>query len=178
MQLRGEDNFSRRVSQGLQSKLPEFSIKSKQSILYKLAINPEGRLDPSDYTNPKRGDFAFETDILIRSDSIPLVVVESKISDPTTHDILTYSAKAAKHKEVYPWLRYGLLIRSDRGRIVRRFFIHNTSFDFAVAVKDDKEAVSELVEIIRKEAQIALQLQGALKGDRKVRKYAIDIELE
>ena len=41
--------------------------------------------------------------------SIPLVVMKIKFGRFKTHDVLTYSAKALKHKEIYPCLRYGLV---------------------------------------------------------------------
>ena len=53
-------------------------------------------------------------------------------TDITTHDVLTYSTKARKHKQVYPYLRYGLVIGSVE-RIPRRFFTHNEGLDFCVA---------------------------------------------
>src|SRR6266404_8246042 len=54
----------------------------------------------------------YETDLLIRdtfSDGhwTPRVVVECKLGGVSTHDALTYSSKAATHKQVHPYLRYG-----------------------------------------------------------------------
>ncbi|MBC7081821.1 MAG: hypothetical protein H5T44_06250 [Thermoplasmatales archaeon] len=51
---------------------------------------------------PKRGRLAFQNDILIKKGDLPLVVIEAKYNSLTTHDILVYSTKALKHKEVYP----------------------------------------------------------------------------
>ncbi len=41
----------------------------------------------------------------------------------TTHDVLTYSTKARRHKQIYPYLRYGLLVSTETS-VPRRFFIH------------------------------------------------------
>jgi len=57
---------------------------------------------------PKRGILAFQTDLLIAKNSIPLAVIETKYGGFSTHDVLVYSVKAQKHKETYPYLRYGL----------------------------------------------------------------------
>src|SRR5205814_946245 len=58
---------------------------------------------------------SYETDLLIcdsRKDGswIPRVIIECKIGGSiTTHDALTYSSKAATHKHVHPYLRYGFI---------------------------------------------------------------------
>src|SRR5215510_12075333 len=55
----------------------------------------------------------YETDLLFCDTFadgtwIPRLVVEGKIGGSvTTHDALTYSSKAATHKHVHPYLRYG-----------------------------------------------------------------------
>jgi hypothetical protein len=40
----------------------------------------------------------------------PRVVVEAKVGSVTTHDAITYSQKAANHKAVFPYLRYGIML--------------------------------------------------------------------
>jgi hypothetical protein len=69
---------------------------------------------------------------------IPLVVIEIKYGGLTTHDVLTYSAKALKHKDIYPYLRYGLVLGGLKS-IPNRFFVHNQGFDFALALEIDNE---------------------------------------
>lgn len=76
----------------------------------------------------------FETDILIgeyrdNGTWIPRVVIEVKLGGVTTHDAITYSQKAMAHKNVHPYLRYGILIGNIKnipGRLVR----HGQNFDF------------------------------------------------
>lgn len=36
--------------------------------------------------------------------------VAAGIGDASSHDVLLYSAKAAKHKYIYPYLRYGFVV--------------------------------------------------------------------
>jgi len=64
--------------------------------------------------------------------SIPRVVMEFK-TKVSTHDVITYSAKATKHQQVYPYLRYGL-IASDHATVPGRLFTHNDSLDFCASV--------------------------------------------
>ena len=40
----------------------------------------------------------------------PRVVVEAKIGSVTTHDAITYSQKAAAHRGVHSYLRYGIML--------------------------------------------------------------------
>ena len=55
----------------------------------------------------------FETDLLIYEEKnekiIPRIIVESKIGTVTTHDAITYSHKVSYHKNVMPFVRYGIM---------------------------------------------------------------------
>lgn len=79
----------------------------------------------------------YETDLLVYDDLpegklwVPRVVVECKIKGVTTHDALTYSSKAATHKHVHPYLRYGPLIDSYGSAVLpARLVRHGAYFDF------------------------------------------------
>jgi hypothetical protein len=63
---------------------------------------------------------------------IPRVVIECKIGSVTTHDALTYSAKAASHIQVHPYLRCGILI-GELPYVPARLLKHGTHFDFMAA---------------------------------------------
>ena len=52
----------------------------------------------------------------------------------STHDVLTYSAKASKHKQIYPYLRYGI-VASNESTVPGRLFTHNQALDFCASVK-------------------------------------------
>ena len=58
----------------------------------------------------------FETDLLvyekIENSIKPRVIIESKIQSVTTHDAITYSYKAQCHKNVIPYLRYGIILEN------------------------------------------------------------------
>jgi len=66
---------------------------------------------------------------------ICLIIIEVKGSKSiSTHDVLIYSSKARKHKNLFPWLRYGMVWSSPPEKengIPRRFFMNNENLDFA-----------------------------------------------
>jgi hypothetical protein len=81
----------------------------------------------SESTKPRKtSQNAYQTDLLISeqftgsTDWVPRVVVEFKLGTVTTHDALTYSAKAAMHKNVHPYLRYGIVIGKHPKPVPRR----------------------------------------------------------
>ncbi len=84
-----------------------------KALLYELKVDEDLNVigDPK---NPKRGSGAFETDVTIFAKrdgvEVPFIIIEVKESI-TSHDIITYSNKAARHKTVYPFLRYGWILR-------------------------------------------------------------------
>lgn len=114
---------------------------------------------------PKRGNYAFQTDFCFYDENnVPRVVIEFKLN-LSTHDVLTYSAKAKKHKNVYPFLRYGMCsIQLDK--IPGRFFLHNEDIDFAFALdikkdnKIDDEILTRIVSIIKNEYESSKELEN------------------
>lgn len=107
-----ENQFAEYVEKKLKEILPELSkdlIPEKNANLF-YQISLDNNLNPMINTgNPKKGHFAFQTDlcIFLKKDNnirIPKVVIEFK-NNPTTHDVITYSNKARRHKRVYPYLR-------------------------------------------------------------------------
>jgi hypothetical protein len=96
-------------------------------LLYQVTLDNELKLVPpvEELRRPRGGESAFQTDLCVFEDketyfegkettvSIPHVVMEFK-GGVTTHDVLTYSAKARKkHKQVYPYLRYGIIVSEE-----------------------------------------------------------------
>ena len=84
-----------------------------------------------EYMEPTR----FETDLVIyetvNETIIPRVIIESKIEKVSTHDAITYSYKAEKHKNITPYLRYGIMLGNRRHYpLPGRLFRHGTNFDF------------------------------------------------
>jgi len=113
---------------------------------------------------------------------LPLVVIEIKYGSFSTHDVLTYSEKALKHKEIYPYLRYGLLIgqKNKEIAIFNRFFTHNKGFDFAYALKDinNDELIKELAEMIKQQIDSARSLFDILNNENQVKKFNTVIKIE
>lgn len=117
--------------------LPPLYIKQSAPLLYQITVNNLLEINADLVKKPTRGNSAFQTDLCVfekKSEdvSIPRVVMEFKTSI-TTHDVLTYSAKASKHKQVYPYLRYGIVASSETS-VPSRLFTHNDSLDFCACV--------------------------------------------
>jgi hypothetical protein len=171
-----EKQFRDAIHKLLKEKLAGYNVVKGENLLYKLMIDSQGNLQPKPeiLADPKRGQLAFQTDILVKNDRVPLVVVELKVGGFSTHDVLTYSTKATKHKEVYPYLRYGLVI-GEKGKIDKRFFTHNVGFDFAMAMGNIEDNVEELVEIIREQLRAAESMLEILEN-KEIRKFVSRVE--
>jgi hypothetical protein len=114
---------------------PPLSIERGAPLLYAVTVNNALQVT----VNPKkpvRGQSAFETDLCVFEQKpgnikIPRLVMEFK-HRIRTHDIITYNAKAHKHKQVYPYLRYGIVM-SGETTIPAHLFLHNEALDFGLA---------------------------------------------
>ena len=155
-------------------------VKRGANLLYQLYLDQKLDLAVSDTRSPARGSSAFQTDIcifeLLNGVEFPRVAIEFK-PKITTHDILTYSAKAGKHKKIYPCLRYGLLA-SELGSIPGRFFIHNDNLDFFIAAKkysSEAEINKFAKKLIEKEMEISRTLERIHFFNREVDYYRTDI---
>ena len=137
---------------------------------------------------PKRGANAFETDILVRKKGKgsafrpPLVVVEAKgsVDGSSTHDAITYSAKARSHKVFYPYLRYGLVTKDDSISADRTLY-HGTAFDFIVVLggQPSRGRWSRLAKVVREQAIVADKLLRLSKRglDAKVSEFSTIVKL-
>ena len=129
-----------------------------------LTVNPK---------QPMRGQSAFQTDLCVFEElsdgtDIPRVVMEFKRT-LSTHDVLTYSTKATKHKQVYPYLRYGLVVGSIE-RIPGRFFTHNEGLDFCLAAAAHRGArIHDLFEsLLTQEVEASRRLEQIIFGREAV----------
>lgn len=105
---------------------------------------------------------------MIKQNILPLVVIETKIRRFSTHDVLTYSIEAQKHKKIYPYMRYGLLI-GNSNVAYNRFFTHNSGFDFALAIKDiETESINKLIQVINSQIESAKKLLDVIKERNNV----------
>lgn len=119
----------------------------------------------------------YQTDILIsehRADGTwtPRVIIECKIGDSkiSTHDALTYSAKAATHKHVHPYLRYGILLGAFNNSLPYRLVRHGSYFDFMVALKSERPSPQEwdaLLALLKDEIKASRMLQDILTNHNK-----------
>lgn len=100
----------------------------------------------------------------------PRVVIETKLKSVTTHDAITYSQKAQAHKNVHPYLRYGILIGNrESSPLPGRLFRHGQNFDFMLSWKTlhaDKHEMKRLIEIINMEIQSSKTLDEILFNSR------------
>ena len=87
----------------------------------------------------------------------------------TTHDALTYSTKAATHKHVHPYLRYGTLIGAFDDALPGRLIRHGAYFDFMM-VWSGEEAMagewSDLTRLAAEEVKASRTLQSLLTESR------------
>jgi hypothetical protein len=158
---------------------PPLSIERSAALLYQITVNNELNVtvDPK---RPRRGTSAFQTDLCVfeaKSESvvIPRVVLEFKTSI-TTHDVLTYSVKARKHKQVYPYLRYGM-VASEQAYVAGKIFNHNESLDFCGTVKglDDAALRTFFADLFEKEVAASRRLEGIFFGATRTRLFRNEI---
>ncbi len=170
----------KRFSQLLKSKLDgkigsEYVIEERKSLYYKLEINPDLEIEQKP-KEPRRGDYAFQTDLLISrkraKQQTPKVAIELKHGSVTTHDIITYSHKALRHKEVYPYLRYGMII-GGFGPIPERFFIHNEGIDFCFSFNKIPN-IALIIEKIKHQISLSNKLEKNLFQHKKIKFFAIE----
>ncbi len=155
-------------------------IQRGANLLYQITVDNclELTIDPK---NPKRGQSAFQTDLCVFEQidtnvKIPRVVLEFK-KYITTHDVLTYSSKARKHKQVYPYLRYGFVIGNE-DTIPGRFFTHNEALDFCVAAASYKaNRLHELfAKILREEIAASRELEQIAFGRKPVHVFRNEVK--
>ena len=174
-----EAEFGEILKEMLRESLPnDYTVSTKENLLYKVFVDENGAYTPRGPKELRRGNFAFQTDLLIKKNALPLLVLELKYGGFTTHDILTYSAKALKHKEVYPYLRYGLVL-GDITRVTSKFFTHNTGFDFAMVMDDvAKKDATRFIREIEKQLRSAELLLKILTKDIVVKCFSQSIEVD
>jgi hypothetical protein len=161
-----------------------FRVARGAPLLYELRVDNNLEVVSQDQVRkPKRGSSAFQTDLCVFEDktaeiSIPRVVIEFKTSI-STHDVLTYSAKAVRHKQIYPYLRYGVLASSEKS-VPGRFFTHNEGLDFFAAVADlgEGELKNFLASLLQAELEASKRLEAIAFGIVKTRLFRTEVEYE
>lgn len=121
---------------------------------------------------------AYQTDLLIHETRggnlwLPRVVIECKLGNVTTHDALVYGAKAASHRHVQPYLRYGILV-GKFDRIPPRLMQHGAQFDFIAVWNGDQPTAQELesfVRVVRDEVEASRNIESLLRDEQKCRLF-------
>lgn len=177
-----EDELVGAIQKVIERDLPRtLVVRRGAALLYEVTVdhNLEIRVDPR---KPSRGHGAFQTDLCIFEVrgpglEIPRVVLEFK-AKLSTHDVLTYSAKARRHKQVYPYLRYGL-VTGKEVVVPRRFYLHNEALDFCVAAGRFARAEIRRVvaHLLKKEVGISRQLEHISSGEKTTRVYRTSLVL-
>ena len=114
----------------------------------------------------------YQTDILVFDENaqdewIPRIVIECKVGSVTTHDALTYSTKAATHKHVHPYLRYGILVANFGNALPGRLIRHGAYFDFMMTwagVEPTQNEWTCLSKLLNDELQASRDLQRLFSG--------------
>lgn len=158
------------LEKAIQQVDPSLTIGTGQRLPYSLEIRGYDKSDA-----PQKSLMSYQTDLLIRETSKdgswkPRLIVEVKIESVSTHDAITYSQKAAAHKNLHPYLRYGFLIGGNKeaslpGRLIR----HGLEFDFMVSWTSLEPSVSEvrgLAKLILDEVEASRSLESIVFDTR------------
>ncbi len=123
----------------------EIIVQTRKRLPYEFHIDRYADEKQGQYSvsNPVFSTNAYQTDMILVEQQhgsngwIPRVVVEFKFGSVTTHDALTYSTKAATHKNVHPYLRYGLVIGGFNKPVPTRVIRHGQHFDFMATISSE-----------------------------------------
>jgi hypothetical protein len=161
---------------------PPLLIQQGAALLYQITVNNklEIKVNPK---KPMRGQSAFQTDLCIfekidNEIKIPRVVLEFK-KNLSTHDVLVYSSKARRHKQIYPYLRYGIVI-GDENKVPGKFFTHNEGLDFCVAAASYKEyRLHEIIaKLLKAEIQASRQLEKIAFKEESIHMCRTEVIIE
>jgi hypothetical protein len=145
-------------------------VHTSKKIAYAYEIQSYDGKKPYKY-NP----MAYETDVLITEITkynswIPRIVIEGKLKSVTTHDSITYSQKAQSHKNVHPYLRYGIILGSRAHYpLPGRLFRHGAHFDFMLSWKSYNPTKSEwntFIKLLTNELEASRQLEDIIFNSR------------
>jgi hypothetical protein len=157
---------------------PMIIVQQGANLLYRIEIAGSGKVSNRGDSTPRRGQYAFQTDVLVSKAGILLVVVELTSGSFSTHDVITYSWKAQRHKQVYPYLRYGFAVVGLEA-LGRRFVTHNEGFDFAVALPTPSCIQTELVTIVDRQIASAERMVALTASNQlKLRRYEETVEID
>jgi len=171
-----EKEFITKLQEALKKELKSYEVKRNENLIYKVIVDENMQFNPKDPKKPKRGNLSFQTDLMIKKNDLPLIVIETKFGGFSTHDVLTYSTKSLKHKEIYPYLRYGFVVGGVK-IIQNRFFTHNLGFDFAIAIEDINNLRSFL-DLVKRQIKNSEMLLRIMKEKNKTKLFSSNLVVE
>lgn len=150
----------------------EIHIDTLKKIPYAFEIshfNEEWELDADSFDKT-----AFETDLVIYEKAngkiVPRVIIEAKVGTVTTHDAITYSHKAMYHKNVIPFVRYGIMLGArETYPLPGRLFRHGTNFDFLfsfVGYEPTEVEKKQFVAMLKREIEYSRKIEEILSNSR------------
>jgi len=161
----------------------------KNNILFSTGKRVPYSFEILNYKDDEPGDrkyIKYETDLLVyqRIDNEkwkPRIIIEGKINSVTTHIAITYSQKASSHKNVHPYLRYGILLGNRKHYpLPGRLYRHGAYFDFMLswkAFEPTEDEWKDFIKIINSEIEYSEQLEEILfKSHFKNRRHYIILQ--
>src|SRR5262245_10820151 len=149
-QMSGERAWVETVKEAIEAVLPQQGLVVATGFRLPYAFHVDGykgKAGELSISAPEPISHGYQTDVLIAEQLptawTPRVVVEFKLGAVTTHDALTYSAKAATHKNVHPYLRYGIVIGRFEGAVPRRLIRHGHQFDFMMTIPSEELSIKD-----------------------------------
>lgn len=157
------------VGEGLGNSDESLAIRIQAKLPYGYEIRAYGE-------KPETEEISFATDFIVVESSSngtwkPRVVVEAKVTNINTHDAITYSHKAANHKAIFPYLRYGMMLGNRQHYpLPGRLYRHGTQFDFMISFREYSLSTSELEafrKLLLEEVQASRTLENMIYQSRK-----------
>ena len=171
-----EKKWANKVAEDLDRRLPQsYRVEAGKRLIY------ANEIEGYDDGETKYKKMRYETDILVSEIKNqtwhPRIVIETKVRSITTHDAIVYSQKAESHKNVHPYLRYGIFIgNAGKETLPGRLFRHGINFDFMLSWKEYTPKKGEwetFVDIIKKEIKASQKLEEIIYDSKnpKRKKY-------
>lgn len=157
----GENEWTEQIMNMLNKRFREsnskFYAETQVSLPYSIMLHGFDK----DWKHLSPEENTFKTDLLVYEEKdgkrIPRVVMEAKFKHYTTHDAITYGKRAALHRTLMPYLRYGLMLGAMEDKeLTWRLFEHGSDFDSMFAFKAETPGDDERARFIAlMEAEIA-----------------------
>ena len=168
-----ENEWTEEISKKLKKEFCKGNIRSK--VRQKIPYSQEIGYYTSGWEPVPMEPNRFETDLVLYEEKDskikPRVIIEAKLGRVSSHDAITYSYKAEKHKATTPYLRYGIMI-GDRKHspLPGRLFRHGTNFDFMFSftgISPNPDEWRAFTAMLKKEIKYSTQMEEILHESRK-----------